>query len=157
MERTLDEWMTFIAQRQKHSLPRLLALLRKDMEQKFTEKMLARGYNDFKMGHIVLLVNIDPDGTINNELARLAKITKQGMNKVVKILESAGYIYTEPHQTDKRAILLKLTDKGKQKRLDLYHCHVEIRKEYEEVVGQDDIDHMLRTLRKLLGYHEDQI
>src|SRR3954464_8561312 len=103
MERSLDEQLEhYMAQRQR-SFIRLTALLKKDMDARIMEKLQQRGYTNFKLGDLPLLVNIQPEGTINNELAKRARISKQAMSKVVKNLESGGYILTRKNENDNRS------------------------------------------------------
>src|SRR4051794_41130415 len=114
MNGSLDEQLEqYLAQRQR-SLIRLLGLLKKDMDFKITEKLQQKGYDNFKLGDLVLIVNIQPEGIINNELAKRARITKQAMSKVVKNLEAGGYILTRKHENDNRSAVIFLTDNGKR-------------------------------------------
>lgn len=119
-------------------LIRLLGLTKKDVDARLTEKMQMAGYKDFKIGDMVLLVNISPEGTINNELAKKARITKQAMSKVVRNLVTTGFIYTRKHETDNRATVICLTDKGKQLLIDAYECVEEIQQYYISIIGEND-------------------
>lgn len=119
-------------------LIRLLGLTKKDVDSRLTEKMQMAGYKDFKIGDMVLLVNISPEGTINNELAKKARITKQAMSKVVKNLVTTGFIYTRKHETDNRATVICLTDQGKQLLIDAYECVEEIQQYYISIIGEND-------------------
>lgn len=119
-------------------LIRLLGLTKKDVDARLTEKMQMAGYKDFKIGDMVLLVNISPEGTINNELAKKARITKQAMSKVVRNLVTTGFIYTRKHETDNRATVICLTDQGKQLLIDAYECVEEIQQYYISIIGEND-------------------
>ncbi|MCK7557434.1 hypothetical protein MKQ70_21470 [Chitinophaga sedimenti] len=84
MASTRDEKLQAMISRRSKSLIKLVSLVKKDMEIKLMERLHSLGYENFKMGDMVCLANVQLDGTINNELAKKAKITKQAMSKVVK-------------------------------------------------------------------------
>jgi DNA-binding MarR family transcriptional regulator len=150
MNGSLDEQLEqYLAQRQR-SLIRLLGLLKKDMDFKITEKLQQKGYNNFKLGDLVLIVNIQPEGIINNELAKRARITKQAMSKVVKNLEAGGYILTRKHANDNRSAVIFLTDNGKRLLISAAESFLEIQDEYTDIIGQEDADSLKQILGKLV-------
>ena len=150
MNSSLDEQLEqHLAQRQQ-SLIRMLGLLKKDMDCRIMQKLQQKGYNNFKLGDLVLIVNIDPQGIINNELARKARITKQAMSKVVKNLEAGGIIHTSKHLSDARAAVISLTDEGKKLIISAAESFQEIQQEYTVIVGQQDADALQQILRKLV-------
>lgn len=150
MNGSLDEQLQqHLAQRQQ-SLIRMLGLLKKDMDCRIMQKLQQKGYNNFKLGDLVLIVNIDPQGIINNELARKARITKQAMSKVVKNLEAGGFIHTSKHANDARAAIISLTDEGKKLIICAAESFQEIQEEYTHIVGQEDADALRHILRKLV-------
>lgn len=148
MSTTEERYETSLARR-KASLGRLLSLVKKDLDQQLTEKLLERGYKDFRPGDMVVLINIDDAGTINNELAKKARISKQAMSKVVKNLEAEGYIATRKHDTDNRASLIALTDMGKMLLIETSESIKEIETSYVEVVGEEDITTLKQILLRL--------
>lgn len=150
MNGSLDEQLQqHLAQRQQ-SLIRMLGLLKKDMDCRIMQKLQQKGYNNFKLGDLVLIVNIDPQGIINNELARKARITKQAMSKVVKNLEAGGFIHTSKHANDARAAIISLTDEGKKLIICAAESFQEIQEEYTHIVGKEDADALRQILRKLV-------
>ncbi|WP_295116781.1 MarR family winged helix-turn-helix transcriptional regulator [uncultured Chitinophaga sp.] len=150
MESTRDKKIQSIIEQRSRSLIRLVSLLKKDIEVRLMEKIHALGYENFKMGDMVCLANVSVDGTINNELAKKARITKQAMSKVVKNLENDGYIYTKKHETDNRATVIFLTDRGKDLAIDAFGCVKEIQESYTSIIGEQDADKLKEILTKLL-------
>ena len=71
---------------------KVLSHLRKQFEQWAIERLARKGYKDFKMTYMPVIMNIDLNGTNNNDLAQRAQVTKQAMSKVVKELQNSGYI-----------------------------------------------------------------
>jgi len=150
MNSSLDEQVTLHLAQRKRSLTRLLGLLKKDMDCRIVEKLQQKGYNNFKLGDLVVFINIQPEGIINNELAKKARITKQAMSKVVKYLESEGYISTTKHTVDNRAILISLTDDGKKLLIAAFETFEEIQAEYTAIIGDSDAAALRQVLGKLL-------
>lgn len=150
MNSSLDEQLEqHLAQRQQ-SLIRMLGLLKKDMDCRIIGKLQHRGYNNFKLGDLVLIVNIEPQGIINNELAKKARITKQAMSKVVKNLEAEGYIRTCKHANDNRASVISLTDEGKKLIICASESFQEIQQEYTDIIGEQDAAALKQILGKLV-------
>lgn len=150
MNSQLDQAVRMCLSGRSRSLIRMLSILKKDMDWKLTERLQQRGYQDFKMGDMVLIANILPEGTINNELAKKARITKQAMSKVVKNLEASGYILTRKHETDNRATVIFLSDKGKELFVAATECIQEIQSTYTAVIGEADTETLKNILTKLL-------
>ncbi|WP_298709115.1 MarR family transcriptional regulator [Chitinophaga sp.] len=130
-------------------LIRLLSIVKKDYDARLTEHLQKNGYADFKIGDMVLMANISTEGTINNELAKKARITKQAMSKVVKNLEAIGYIITRKHETDNRATVIFLSEKGKQLMIDMFGAVQDIQSYYTTIIGEKDAELLRDVLFKL--------
>jgi len=100
-----------------------------------------------------LIMNIKPEGTNNNELAAVAKISKQGMSKVVKDLLLKGYIETKIDPSDKRSTIILLTDKGKRFVIQARHCVKTLTTEYQNLLGRREYEHMIDNLMKIIEYN----
>lgn len=146
----LDKKLEEIVARRPRLLVKLLSIVKKDFDARITEYLQQTGYKDFKIGDMVLLVNISPEGTINNELAKKARITKQAMSKVVKNLEAMGFIYTRKHETDNRATVIFLSDKGKQLVIDVSGAVQEIQAFYTSIIGEKDAEQLRDILFRLV-------
>ena len=152
MTSPLDEKLQeYIAQR-RNLLIRAVNLLKKEMDNRLTESLQQKGYADFKMGDMVLIANIAPEGIINNELAKKAHITKQAMSKVVKNLEASGYIVTRKHENDNRATVIFLSDKGKELVIAATESVLEIERYYAGLVGGSDLGAAKDVLIRLVDF-----
>lgn len=145
--------LDFYRQKQK-SFAKLISLLKRHFDAWAMNEFAAHGYGDFKIGYMPLIMNIQPEGITNNELAKKAKVTKQAMSKVVKELTEADYIRTETHGKDKRSSILYLTAKGKKLVLAARERVVELEKEYESVLGKRKFAEMKEMLTQLVDYHD---
>ena len=55
---------------------KILAVSKRQFDEWATTRLAKEGYADFKMVYMPVLMNIQPDGTNNNELACHAKVSK---------------------------------------------------------------------------------
>ena len=95
-------------------LSRLLLEAHRSLGGELLEGLSERGYEDVRPGHAALFMTIDRrTGTRLTELARRARITKQGMMLLVDDLEERGYVRRVPDPEDGRAKLVRLTAKGR--------------------------------------------
>lgn len=69
-------------------------------------------YNSTAVQALTLL-KIDPkEGTRSTNLGPKMAIEPTSLTRIIKLLEDNGYIYKEKTTTDKREVIIKLTDKG---------------------------------------------
>jgi DNA-binding MarR family transcriptional regulator len=96
-------------------LARLLLEANRALGDEFVEELGQRGYEDVRPGHSAVFMNIDRrSGTGLTELARRARMTKQGMMLLVDELEGRGYARRVPDPEDGRAKIVRLTAKGRR-------------------------------------------
>ena len=63
------------------------------------------------------LLKIDPkEGTRSTNLGPKMAIEPTSLTRIIKLLEDNGYIYKEKTTTEKREVIIKLTDKGLKSR-----------------------------------------
>lgn len=106
----------------------LIALLRRAARQmvaELIERLDATGYPDVSPAWHPVFENIDPNGTRLTTLAARADMTHQSVGEVVQALEERGYVERVPDPTDRRARLVRLTDRG---RLLVTRARIEIAK-----------------------------
>ena len=85
------------------------------LASEITEVMAERGYPDVKAAHATVFMNIDRrSGTRLTELARRARMTKQGMMLLIDELESRSYVRRVPDPEDARAKVVRLTAHGRR-------------------------------------------
>jgi DNA-binding MarR family transcriptional regulator len=95
-------------------LPRLLLESHRVLSAELVALLEERGYPDVRPGHAALFLYIDRrSGTRSTELARRARMTKQGMMLLVDDLESRGYVRRVTDPDDARAKVVRLTARGR--------------------------------------------
>lgn len=96
-------------------LVRVLLEAHRALATELMASMEERGYPDARPGHTAMFMNIDRrSGTRLTELAKRARITKQGMMLIVDDLEQRGYVRRVPDPEDARAKVVRLTARGRR-------------------------------------------
>jgi DNA-binding MarR family transcriptional regulator len=114
------------------------------------ERLVAAGYPDVTRAQFALLRFPGVDGMRPGEAADLAGLSKQTVNDLLGELERSGYLKREPHPTDGRGRIVRLTAKGDR----LERCTRQISRELEADWGARIGNKRVATLRKTL---EDMI
>lgn len=136
---------------------KVIAHLRKQFEQWATGRLAQKGYKGFKMVYMPVIMNIDLEGTNNNDLAKRAQVTKQAMSKVVKELQQMGYITSKTDPNDKRSTIFMLTAKGKNFIQGARDSVAELMEEYRGVLGKKNFDETLHNLLALIQYNNKKL
>jgi len=96
-------------------LGRLLLEAHRALGAELVATLTERGYPDARPGHAAVFLHIDRrSGTRLTELARRARMTKQGMMLVDDDLEERGYVRRVPDADDARAKVVRLTARGRR-------------------------------------------
>lgn len=126
-------------------LPVLLELAVDAMWADFRVSLLEAGITDVRPTHGCVFRFLRGDGMRLTELASLAGLTKQSVGEIVDDLTALGYIERYPDPTDKRAKLLRLTEKGKAAQAVGFSLFAKLESEWADAFGEDEIT-LLRTL-----------
>ena len=94
-----------------------------------------------------------PDGLRMNELAERILYSKSGFTRVVDRLEEAGLVQRVRPESDRRSILVVLTDEGRKtmERARRYHRH-SIEQHFSRHLSETDIKTLTRALEKLSAH-----
>ena len=92
-------------------------------------------------------MNIHPEGTTNNELAKKARVSKQTMSNVVKELTEGNDIRSETHGQDKRSSIIYLTLKGKKLVVSVRDRVTDLESEYEKVLDKKNLANQRHTAK----------
>lgn len=130
----------------ERSIGRLLWRLKRYMDGAIEPRLHELGFADFKMSYLIFLANIEEQGITNNELAKKACVTKQMMSKIVGLLESEGYIYTQKNPADSRSSIIFPNERGKDLFVALKVCMKEVRAKFDSIVGHDCMEQFIDTM-----------
>jgi DNA-binding MarR family transcriptional regulator len=77
-------------------------------------RLAERGYADVRAAHGAVFQYLDETGTTVSVLAERAQMTKQAMAELVLYLEARGYVTRAPDPRDRRAKLVRPTERGRE-------------------------------------------
>ena len=130
-----------------NNLRRLLAAATRALNRHISRELHRQGYRDTRPGHAALLANLDMAGNSVTEVAERAQISKQAMARLAVELEDMGIISRRVDGSDKRALTLSFTKRGR----DLIRSTVAIVDEIEHDLAQEIGDRSMATLKRSLA------
>src|SRR6185312_15986916 len=127
-------------------LPALMELAVDAMWADFRSALLEAGITDIRPTHGCVFRFLHGDGMRLTELASLAGLTKQSVGEIVDDLAGLGYLERYPDPTDKRAKLIRLTEKGLDAQRIGFSLFAKLEEDWAEAFGAGRIG----ALRSLL-------
>jgi DNA-binding MarR family transcriptional regulator len=132
-------------------LPVLLAAARKTYGKAISTSLSEAGFTDMPRLGSRVLGGIRRNGPSLNDLARALDVSKQGASQVVDTLVVRGYVVRLPHPTDRRRMIVDLTDRGREA-ADVINAAVErVDSDLEARVGAERIKSARQVLGALTG------
>lgn len=126
-------------------LPELLAGAKELMLGEMRERLAAAGFGEIRATHGCVFRFVPAEGMRLTDLAAQAEITKQTCSEIVNELEGLGYVERLPDPDDRRAKIIRLTDRGAQAQAEARRLFAEIEAEWAERLGAERMV-MLRDL-----------
>lgn len=114
----------------------------------------ARGYDQFKIGHIMVMMHLEDQGSLSIDLAKKAQISKQAMSSLVRELINHEFLCTQIHPLDKRSTLLKKTDKGIKFLDDLKSCRIATEDHVAQIIGINKLQLLKEILFEIVDDYE---
>jgi DNA-binding MarR family transcriptional regulator len=84
------------------------------MSEELMRELAASGHPDVRFAHGSVFQFLDDDGTRVGVLAERAHVSKQAMAQLVAHLEEHGYVERVPDPDDRRAKLVRSTERGRE-------------------------------------------
>jgi DNA-binding MarR family transcriptional regulator len=128
------------------TLPALMDLAVEAMYVDFRALLEKAGITDVRPTHGCVFRFVHGDGMRLTELANLAGLTKQSVGEIVDDLAGLGYLERYPDPTDKRAKLIRLTEKGLKAQRIGFSLFEKLEEDWAAAFGAD----RLGALRSLL-------
>ncbi|MBS1549264.1 MAG: MarR family transcriptional regulator [Bacteroidetes bacterium] len=97
------------------------------------------------------LLKIDPkEGTRSTNLGPKMAIEPTSLTRIIKLLEDNGYIYKEKTTTDKREVIIKLTDKGLNSRNLSKEVVVNFNKKVSEKIAPEKLETFKEVMSEIM-------
>ncbi|HTJ37540.1 MAG TPA: MarR family transcriptional regulator [Dactylosporangium sp.] len=130
-------------------LGRLLLQAHRRAQAASLAKLQASGHAEIRLGHVPVLTNLDPDGTRITDLAARAGMTRQMTGRLVKELESLDYVRSRPHETDQRAVVVSLTERGERFLVEAPSAMAAVDRDFAALLGPTDLTHLREMLLRI--------
>jgi DNA-binding MarR family transcriptional regulator len=133
-------------------LPRLLLEASRTLGAEVVTSLDERGFPDARPGHAAVFMHIDRRwGTRLTDLARRARMTKQGMMLLVDDLETRGYVRRVPDPEDSRAKVVRLTARGRRYVAEARRAVAAVEARARRELGDRRYESLWGALEELIG------
>jgi DNA-binding MarR family transcriptional regulator len=130
-------------------LPGLLDVVKEAMLAEFREELASTGYADIRPTHGCVFRFVRGEGMRLTELAGLAGITKQSAGELVDDLVERGYVERVPDPIDRRAKLIRLTERGKEAQAVGFGLFAGIEERWAERYGAESFAQLRALLEEV--------
>ncbi len=139
------------------SFPALLRHARTTYGKAMREALERAGYDDIPGNGLYIIggLALGENGAPIRELVQGLGITKQGAGQLVDTLVARGYLLRTPDETDRRQLIVTLTDRGRDAADTQASARAEIDAALLERVGAADVEAARRTLAALVEMRRD--
>ena len=103
----------------------------------FRVQLAGTEFSDIRPTHGCVFRFVRDDGMRLTRLAELASITKQSAGEIVDDLADRGYVERVPDPADKRAKLIRLTERGGEAQAKGFSLFAEIERNWTERYGPE--------------------
>ena len=133
-------------------LSRLLLEASRALGAEMVADLDERGFPDARPGHAAVLLHIDRrSGTRLVDLARRARMSKQGMMLLVDDLENRGYVRRVPDPEDGRAKVVRLTARGRRYAAEARRVVAAVEARTRRDLGERRYESLRSSLEELVG------
>lgn len=129
----------------------LLAKASQRWNERLAERLRQAGFPEVRPSFgSVLVPLLEEDGLRMGELAARARLSKQAMTTLVRSVEDAGLVVREPDPTDRRAALVRLTERGRTFRPVAEQALLELDDRLRASLDEAELDRLAHALRKVV-------
>ena len=132
-------------------LPLLLAGAFRALIDELHDRLAERGHPDLRPAYGFALQAIGPDGATTSELGRRLGVSKQAATKTVGRLVALGYVERAPDPGDARAVLVTITDRGRESLRFSAEIFEDLRREWVRELGSDRVRALEDDLATMVG------
>jgi MarR family transcriptional regulator, organic hydroperoxide resistance regulator len=116
------------------------------------ERFVSRGFGEVRPAYgSILLPLFEQDGLRMGELAARARLSKQTMTTMVRLLERAGLVLRERDDSDGRAFRISLTDRAREFRPVAEEVLAELEQLTREALTQQESNALNRALKGVIA------
>ena len=128
----------------------LLEVAMEAMLVEFRSELVESEFSDVRPTHGCVFRFVRDEGMRLTRLAELAHMTKQSVGEIVDDLAERGYVERVPDPADKRAKLIRLTERGREAQAFGFGLFAEVEKRWMERYGRERIEALRETLEEIV-------
>lgn len=132
--------------RESMALAPLLRLAWQDSRRQVYEQLRQAGYEDLSPADLVVFLYPSPEGARPTDLAAGALMSKQALNRTIRHLERSGYLQLKTLSSDRRARVVRLTDRGQRLLGTIKQFHAEIEADWSSRIGRRRLEALRGTM-----------
>lgn len=136
-------------------LPTLLAQAKDLTIDQLHKQLHDEGFEGVRFRHGSVFRFIDPEGSRLTVLAERSGFSKQAIAEVVDELERFGYVERTADPRDRRAKLIRLTERGRAGQLAAARILGDMERMWARQFGQDGIDMLRRMLEEIITRRDE--
>jgi DNA-binding MarR family transcriptional regulator len=134
----------------KESLGILLGLVRTEIVRAMEAELATKGV-DLRFTQFLILKRLARLGPMSaTELARAVELDGGAMTRQLDQLERKGYLRRCPHEQDRRALRIELTDAGNAMWQELTGCNERVLQAAQRSLDEDERDRLHDYLERVL-------
>ena len=136
---------------------RIIRQITRYLTHEISNRLEKSGHSGLSARHLSVFENLDFEGTNIVTLANRAGVTKQAMSKLVKEVNTEGYVNVKTDQRDSRVVIVSFSEKGIDF-LTVLRREIQLTKAHLNdtgIISQEESTSMINGLQKLLSYLEN--
>jgi DNA-binding MarR family transcriptional regulator len=110
------------------------------------------GFEGIRYRHGSVFRFIDPEGSRLTALAERSRLSKQAIGELVDELERLGYVERVADPNDRRAKIIRLTERGMGGQFAAARILGDIEQQWARSLGQDRIAQLRRTVEEIIAF-----
>jgi DNA-binding MarR family transcriptional regulator len=132
-------------------LPPLLAMVKDLAIEELHRRLAEEGFDRIRPGHGCVFRFVASEGSHLTELAERSGFTKQAVGEVASDLERLGYVERMPDPGDRRAKIIRLTERGAQAQAAALRIFSDIERRWGERYGEERVALLRETVEAILA------
>ncbi len=130
-------------------LPYLLDTVNRRMQHDLAALVDARAFPQLRGSHFRILSMIPAEGARPSALAAYAQMTRPALGELVRHLEEHGYLSVTADESDRRAVIVRLTARGRRAHAAAEKGIAQLHHRWAQEIGPGQLGAMLDALANL--------
>ena len=137
----------------------VLPIVANRVEEELHKTIRSKGHGGLQLSHARFLALLGEAGMSVSDMARLQGVSRQATGATVNSLEALGYVRRGPHETDGRAVHVRLTERGAELIRDSLEALEELEESFREILGVRRFADLVSVAAELHGVQalEDEL